>query len=1041
MKTVSRRALLIIGTHRSGTSALARVFGLLGADLPKNLLGASDSNVVGHWEPSELVALHDRLLGEAGSSWHDWQPIDRTRLSDNTWASYEEAIMNLLIDEYGDSELLVIKDPRLSKLVWVYDEILHDLGIEPAYFLPLRNPLSVRDSLTKRSGMSEEYAHAMWLSHSLEAEASTRHKTRLITGFGDLLEDWRSVASSAADLCGITWPLDCEAVSDQVDGFLSKSLRHHTHVAKDLAGGSYLDDLIRDAYNALRSLKEAATREQSYAELDRITREFATDATDVASEVAIEIDTLRERLYNDRVAMDEALSATDAYWPERLRTQINQLLGEKQRQAERDHRTVAGLEADAALYQKDISEARALISDLEAEREIEERVLRELQSENTALAHQADALLSRNTVLIEEASSLRSITETQDAHETAHRLQEEISDMRQKLSVKASPILEHRLLTDIGALPHKVARRYLRKSKGGSWHVRARELPGLSDLSHDVLDALLEAFDSEFYLREYPDVAAAGVNPFEHYMVHGCGEGREPSPDFSTTRYLQDTPSLLESGENPFVHWLLQQRSKTHGAPVVDDITAVVASSELMDPEWYLQNNVDVAAAGVPPTQHYAKWGAKEGRDPGPNFSTNNYLLANPDVEKSGVNPLWHWETVGREAGNPMQVAPSAQELIDQRFPQNNALNPVLLPKDRSQPRLTIITDSLGDRSLFGGVGTSLILGALLAERTGASLRLCTTQEPSDGSAFRNVLLQHGIKGPEQLECVTPSNDDVLDWGDNDVALTTSWWSTWAALRSVPANRVVYLLQEDERCFYPDGDEKIRCERLLQTTGPRVLVNTNRLYSHLCHSFPHLETDGVAFEPAFPPTLYQRSDTRNKKLHLVYYARPSHARNLFWLGLEALDRAALEGTLDPSAWDVTFLGSDIPRVKLANNIEPRRIERLPWQDYAALVRTADLGLSLMASPHPSYPPLDLAASGAVVVTNTWEGKNSLDDVCANILTAAPTPTALAEALRAGTTLAQDHGKRKENYDTAQLSRSWEDSLGAAVDFAAKAWPT
>lgn len=38
------------------------------------------------------------------------------------------------------------------------------------------------------------------------------------------------------------------------------------------------------------------------------------------------------------------------------------------------------------------------------------------------------------------------------------------------------------------------------------------------------------SFDSAWYLANYPDVAAAGVNPARHYIMHGQFEGRKPGP-------------------------------------------------------------------------------------------------------------------------------------------------------------------------------------------------------------------------------------------------------------------------------------------------------------------------------------------------------------------------------------------------------------------------------------------------------------------------------------------------------------------------------
>lgn len=61
--------LLIVGFHRSGTSAVARMFHHAGVDLGGQLLGAEPANPYGHFEDVELVAMHDRFLARAGQSW------------------------------------------------------------------------------------------------------------------------------------------------------------------------------------------------------------------------------------------------------------------------------------------------------------------------------------------------------------------------------------------------------------------------------------------------------------------------------------------------------------------------------------------------------------------------------------------------------------------------------------------------------------------------------------------------------------------------------------------------------------------------------------------------------------------------------------------------------------------------------------------------------------------------------------------------------------------------------------------------------------
>ena len=93
----------------------------------------------------------------------------------------------------------------------------------------------------------------------------------------------------------------------------------------------------------------------------------------------------------------------------------------------------------------------------------------------------------------------------------------------------------------------------------------------------------------------------------------------------------------------------------------------------------------------------------------------------------------------------------------------------------------------------------------------------------------------------------------------------------------------------------------------------------------------------------------------------------------------------------------------------------------------------DLGLSLMSTPHPSYPPLDLAACGAVAVTNRYGVKRDLSSYSSNIICSDLAHDAIVDGIAAGVRLAQDRKTRHRNYETQQLSRSWDSSFSAVLD--------
>lgn len=377
----------------------------------------------------------------------------------------------------------------------------------------------------------------------------------------------------------------------------------------------------------------------------------------------------------------------------------------------------------------------------------------------------------------------------------------------------------------------------------------------------------------------------------------------------------------------------------------------------------------------------------------------------------------------------------AADAMVRARFP---AVQP--LPVYRSparEPRVNMVTDSVNAGSLFGGVGTAITLSALLARAQGARLRIVTRHREASRGLVQQILRCNGVDfdGNIDFACIGFDGSDQLDVGAVDRFITTSWWTTASVLGSIPVERVDYLLQEDERMFYPHGDEWLRCSELLARGGLRCIVNTKLLHQHLCVSgLPRMAESGLPFEPAFPEELFhhEKRDGSGKRV-LFFYARPYNDRNLFYRGLEALDQAVLEGVVDPTEWEVVFAGHELPGLRLGGRITPRILGKMGWREYAAFIRKVDLGFCLMATPHPSYPPLDLAASGAAVLTNRFGAKQDLSGYSRNIQCADLDLASLVAGLRDSVRRACDDGQRLEHYRGHGIERSWTRNLAGVVE--------
>jgi hypothetical protein len=528
-------------------------------------------------------------------------------------------------------------------------------------------------------------------------------------------------------------------------------------------------------------------------------------------------------------------------------------------------------------------------------------------------------------------------------------------------------------------------------------------------------------FDVKWYFAKNTDIASAGIEPLRHYKAHGWKEGRSPHPLFDPNWYLGQNPDVASVGLEPLTHYL--QNGWREGR----------FPHPLFDPKWYLEENPDVRASGREPFSHYLHSGWREGRDPTSQFSPARYMVDNPHLTTSDIEPFTHYVL-------NIFNAIDAPTLIRDKFGEKFYPLPVYaLPQNAL--RINMITDSIDRNSLFGGVATAMIVCALLAEKWNCPLRILTRTAKADPGNFGEVLRANGIEYAGNVEFLFADVSDPtarVSVSEGDVFVTTSHWTTSSVMSSVAKRNIIYLLQEDERIFFADGDERLKCANVMTDNDIHYLVNTEMLYRHLVHSgCANIAANGAWFEPSFPGPNDRNvaNDVRpGGKKTFLFYARPHNQRNLFYFGVEIIQSAILKGILDTNQWNIVFVGKDISPIKLAGDLIPTMMPLLSWSEYRKYISSIDLGLCLMASPHPSYPPLDVASLGGVAVSNTYGPKRSLESYSKNIVCGAPTLPAMLDALRKGVQLAASNELRRKHLSEDHILRDWRQSFGEALAF-------
>lgn len=267
------------------------------------------------------------------------------------------------------------------------------------------------------------------------------------------------------------------------------------------------------------------------------------------------------------------------------------------------------------------------------------------------------------------------------------------------------------------------------------------------------------------------------------------------------------------------------------------------------------------------------------------------------------------------------------------------------------------------------------------------------------------------------------SRYEPLAVSDQDIAVATVWYSAYLAekiRKFCGAKHFLYLVQDYEPAFHP--------------------VNSNFVLAHNSYKFPAIPwfstrplqqyfmgrelysgqewNNWCVYNNACSASFDTRASIEEKRTSIernfVFYSRPEVNRNLFHLGALAIITAYQNGVFDDgSNWNFYGIGIGNVEVYLDSARKLSQLPRMSLEDYQKTIGRFDLGLSLMGSPHPSIVPFDLAASGALVVTNSFETKTSeyFAGISANVLCKEPTLTALVEGIEEAVKRCKDFDAR------------------------------
>ncbi len=255
--TETRQLLFVLGVHRSGTSALCAALAASGVSFGSQLIDAmAGVNDEGFWEDAGVVAVNERLLALADSSWYAPAPdIADTDWADARFDSARQQATGLLQAGFGDAALQAVKDPRLCLTLPFWLGLCAQTGIAASVCVISRPPLEVARSLEKRDGLPMGYGLRLYACYRACIDRFAPPGA-IRVAYNELLRDAPAVMARLAAV------LPLSAGDPALAAAVRGDLRHH-----NAAGEGDL-------------LSLADTGQPDLAALDReIDKRYPTDAT------------------------------------------------------------------------------------------------------------------------------------------------------------------------------------------------------------------------------------------------------------------------------------------------------------------------------------------------------------------------------------------------------------------------------------------------------------------------------------------------------------------------------------------------------------------------------------------------------------------------------------------------------------------------------------------------------------------------------------------------------------------------------------------
>lgn len=310
-----------------------------------------------------------------------------------------------------------------------------------------------------------------------------------------------------------------------------------------------------------------------------------------------------------------------------------------------------------------------------------------------------------------------------------------------------------------------------------------------------------------------------------------------------------------------------------------------------------------------------------------------------------------------------------------------------LYPSYITKPRLNILIPTINPHQTYGGVATAMKFFNSLQESLGNhyDYRIIVDNMITDEAKekFSNYKFKNTLgNDTEQYEIVETVDNIDIHLRKNDMFIATIWWTAHSAYHLLDNQRryfnnnlkFIYFIQDYESGFSKWSTEWAIIENTYKKLNKTIpIFNSEELAAFMLDRF---EVESGYYIPyQLNETLAKKIDlNRPRKKQIIIYGRPLTERNVFEILIDGLYQWQKKNPIESKEWNIYSLGEEYSE-QLVSHIDNITIMgKVSLEEYAIFLSESTVGISLMISPHPSYPPLEMASAGIKTISNTFDGK-------------------------------------------------------------------